>query len=333
MPMKSLTKLLVLLSIAATAPLHAQTFTIGTIAPQHAGWAVEMKAAGDEIAQRTEGRVKFKFRFAQENDRSTLLQMRTRRFQGGMFTPGALQDHYGDINLYSLPLVFNSKEEAAYVRSRMDQKLLDGLEDAGYKGFGFSATGFAVLMSNEPVRGLSDVKGKKVWVPDGDEISHSAMQALGVAPVPHPLGDVLVGLQQNLYHMIAVSPFGALVMQWHTKVKYLTDMPLAYTFGFLVLDKRAYEKIPPADRAIVDEVLLRVHREFDDSGLEDDAEAKEVLVKNGIELVEPDDDDFDAMRKTLAENNRSLARQGVITEELYDEMLGHIEEYRSEHSE
>lgn len=332
--MKSFVKLLALLSITALTPAHAQTqtFTIGTIAPQHAEWAKGMKAAGEEIAERTEGRVKFKFRFAQENDKSTLLQMRVRRFQGGMFTPGALQDQYGDINLYSLPLVFNSKEEAAFVRSRMDQKLLDGLEEAGYKGFGFSATGFAVLMSNEPVRGLSDVKGKKVWVPDGDKISHSAMQALGVAPVPHPLGDVLVGLQQNLYHMIAVSPFGALVMQWHTKVEYMTDMPLVYTFGFLVLDKKAYERVAPADRVIIDEVMQRVHREFDSTGLEDDAEAKEVLVSNGIKLVVPDQSDFDAMRKTLAENNRSLAHQGVISEELYDEMLGYIEEYRSENS-
>lgn len=331
--MRSIALVLVSLLMLAATPSEAQKLTIGTIAPQHAEWAKGMQVAGKEIEERTEGRVKFRFRFAQKNDAATLMNMRTRRFQGGMFTPGALQEYYADINLYSLPLVFDSSEEAAYVRSRMDRKLLDGLEKAGYKGFGFSATGFAVLMSNDPVRGISDVKGKKVWVPDGDPISYSAMQALGVTPQPHPLGDVLVGLQTNLYHMIAVSPYGALVMQWHTKVKYVTDVPLAYTFGFLVLDKKTYDKIPPADRAVVDEVMTRVHNEFNDSGLEDDAEAKTVLVQNGIKLVVPDDAEFSAMRATLEENNRKLAREGVYSESLYNEMMGYIEEYRSEHAE
>lgn len=331
--MRSIALLFISLVLLAAQSAKSQTLTIGTIAPQHAEWAKGMQAAGKEIEARTEGRVKFKFRFAQKNDAATLMNMRTRRFQGGMFTPGALQEYYSDINLYSLPLVFNSREEAAYVRSRMDRKLLDGLAEAGYKGFGFSATGFAVLMSNDPVRSLADVKGKKIWVPDGDPISYSAMQALGVTPQPHPLGDVLVGLQTNLYHMIAVSPYGALVMQWHTKVKYLTDMPLAYTFGFLVLERKAYEKIAPADRAIVDEVMERVHRDFNETGLEDDAEAKAVLVDTGIELVVPDQAGFEEMREVLAENNRKLAQQGVYSEDLYNEMMAYIDEYRSEHSE
>jgi TRAP-type C4-dicarboxylate transport system substrate-binding protein len=321
----------VMFCAAATAQTHE--IMIGTIVPSHAAWAKGMVAAGNEINERTEGRVKLKFRFAQKSDAVTLRNMRTRRFQGGMFTPGALQDQYPDITLYSLPLVFNSKEEADFIRSRMDEKLLDGLNEAGYVSFGFSATGFAVLMSNEPVSSVADIKGKQVWVPERDPISYSAMKALGVNPQPHPLGDVLVGLQTNLYDMIAVSPVGALVMQWHTKVKYLTEMPLVYTFGFLAIDKTAFGKIEAQDQDIVSEVLARVHAEFDKTGIEDDAAAKQSLFNTGIKAVVPGEDELEEIREILANNNRKLAQQGEFSEDLYNEMMGYIEQYRSEHAE
>lgn len=308
-----------------------QVLTIGTIAPQHAAWSQGLLDAAQEVRRRTDGRVAFKFRFAQENDAATLRNMRTQRFQGGLFTPSALQERYPDINLYGLPMVFNSAEEAAYVRSKLDDRLIDGLYDSGFVCFGFATTGFAVLMSNEPVRGLADVQGKEVWVPDNDPISYSAMRALGVNPQPDPLGNVLVGLQTNLYHMIAVSPIGALVMQWHTKVKYLTDVPLVYTFGYLAIDKRAFEKIEPADRKIVTEVMRRLFEKFNADGLADAANAKQALFDQGIERVVPSQQDFEQLRAVLAENNRKLAEEGRISEVLYDEMLGYIAEYREAH--
>ena len=332
--MKKLMMLALVLALSGqTAAADTTTLTIGTIVPQTAAWAKGMVDAAKEIREKTDGRVVIKFRFSEKNAESTLRKMKVRQYHGGMFTPSALMDRYPDINLYSLPMVFNSAEEAAYVRSRMDDKLLAGLDEQGFVGFGFSATGFAVLMANEPISGLADVKGKQVWVPEGDPISYSAMRALGINPQPHPLGDVLVGLQTNLYEMIAVSPSGAIVMQWHTKVDYLTDLPLVYTFGFLVFDKKAFERIKdPADRAIVADVMQRVHLEFNESGLDDDRKAKQAMINQGIERVVPNSADFEELRSVLAENNRKLAREGQFSEELYDEMLGYIEEYRREQS-
>ena len=332
--MKKFIMLAMLLAVAAPAgAAEKATLTIGTIVPQTAAWAQGMVDAAKEIREKTDGRVNFKFRFSEKNAASTLKKMKSNLYQGGMFTPSSLMDRYPDINLYSLPMVFDSAEEAAFVRSHMDAKLLRGLDDAGFVGFGFSATGFAVLMSNKPVAGLADVKGKQVWVPEGDPISYSAMRALDINPQPHPLGDVLVGLQTNLYDMIAVSPSGAIVMQWHTKVDFLTDLPLVYTFGFLVVDKRAFARITnPADQAIVREVMERVHRDFDQRGIKDDEEAKQAIINTGVELVVPDEKDYEELRAVLAANNRQLAKDGQFSEALYDEMLGYVAAFRREHA-
>ena len=52
------------------------------------------------------------------------------------------------------------------------------------------------------------------------------MEALSLTPVTLPLTDVLTGLQTGLIDIVAMSPIGALVLQWHTKVKYITELPL-----------------------------------------------------------------------------------------------------------
>ena len=66
-------------------------------------------------------------------------------------------------------------------------------------------------MSNVPIAELDDMKGKKVWIPEGDGISFAAMEALSLSPVSLPLTDVLTGLQTGLIETVGMSPIGAIV--------------------------------------------------------------------------------------------------------------------------
>ncbi len=127
----------------------------------------EMRASAKEIKERTEGRVQIKYYGGgvMGNDQKVLSRMRIGALQGGAFTPTALSSQYPDLNLYGLPMVFDSEDEAAYVREQMDAKLQQGLEDAGWVNFGFAAGGFAILMSNTPVTSLADLKGKRHGYP------------------------------------------------------------------------------------------------------------------------------------------------------------------------
>ena len=84
-----------------------------------------------------------------------------------------------DAGLYSLPLIFNDVDEASYVRSRMDDDLRRALEDAGWVNFGFTFSGFAHLMSNEPVRSLKDLEKLRIWVPEDDRIGFDASDKPG----------------------------------------------------------------------------------------------------------------------------------------------------------
>jgi len=326
--------LIAVLLLAASLPSQATTLKIATIAPEGSGWMKAMRASAAEIAERTDGRVKIKYYGGgiKGNDAQVLSQIRIGNLQGGAVTPAALINQYPDLNLYGLPMVFDSEEEAAFVRSRLDDKLIAGLEKEGWVAFGFAAGGFSVLMSNKPVRTFDDLKGKKIWIPEGDGMSMQAMKALSLSPVPLPLMDVLTGLQTGLIDIVPMSPIGALVLQWHTKLKYVTELPLMYTYGFMVVQKRAFDKLSDEDQAVVREVMDRTYRELDEQNLVDNREAFQALLNAGLEISDVDRDEYDKTRDALKASTEDLRGSGLYTPELYDEMLGYIEEFRSEHT-
>ncbi|MDH5620956.1 MAG: TRAP transporter substrate-binding protein DctP [Gammaproteobacteria bacterium] len=326
----------VLLTIAALligAPAFAVTLKIATVTPDGSQWMKDMRASASEIKDRTEGRVLIKYYGGgvKGDDTKVLGQIRIRQLQGGAFTPSALASQYSDLNLYGMPLVFNSVEEAAYVRSRMDARLQKGLEEAGFVNFGFATSGFANIMSATPVTTLADLKGKRVWVPEGDKISYASMEALQLNPVTLPLTDVLTGLQTGLIDIVAIPPIVALVLQWHTKVKYVTKVPLVYTFGFMAVDKKTFDAISDADKAIVTEVMTRTYRNFDKVNLVDNQGAYDALLKSGIEAVKFDDEEFVKVRNLLMESNLKQGVEGAFSLDLYKEMLQYIDDYRSGH--
>jgi TRAP-type C4-dicarboxylate transport system substrate-binding protein len=325
-----------LLSIALlllSAPaFSAVTLKIATATPDGTQWMNDMRASAKEIKERTDGRVAIKYYGGgiKGNDTKVLGQIRIRQLQGGAFTPSALASQYSDLNLYGMPLVFDSEEEVAFVRSRMDARLQQGLEDAGFVNFGFATSGFANIMSSTPVRSLADLKGKRVWVPEGDTISYKSMEALSLNPVTLPLTDVLTGLQTGLIDIVAIPPIVALVLQWHTKVKYVTKLPLVYSYGYMAVDKKTFDKISDDDKAIVREVMTRTYENFDKVNLIENRKAFDSLVKSGIERVEIDAAELAQVRELLLASNLKLGNEGAFNVELYEEMLRHIDQFRSE---
>lgn len=319
---------MLLLSVSAAAV----DLKLATLAPERSAWVQDMRKGAKEIKERTDGRVNVKLYVggSQGNSEQVLRAIRTKRLHGGAFTPTDLQDRYADVNIYGLPFLFESAAEVDYVREQLDDTLLQGLEEAGFISFGFTNGGFAYLMSNEPVRGLDDLKGKRVWVPEGDTISYAAMDALELSPVTLPITDVMTGLQTGLIDIVAFPPSGTLALQWHTRIKYVTEMPILFSMGLMVIDAKAFGRLPEQDQRIVREVMGAMYAEFSRREPEENRNAKEALLNSGVQSVMPDEGEVEKIRKVMEKTNRELGAKGMFSLELYDEMVRHIEDYRNQ---
>ena len=309
----------------------AQTLKIATLAPEGSQWVEDMRAGAKAIKERTDGRVQLKLYAGgvMGNDAKVLRKMRIGQLHGAYFTATSLQEQYPDLNIYGLPFLYMTEDEVSHVRNTVDPILRDGLLDAGYETFGFSGGGFARLMSQTPVTSLEDLDRQKVWVPEGDNISYRAMQAMGLSPVTLPVTDVLTGLQSGLLDIVGSPPVAALVLQWHTKVKYVTDLPLVYTIGYLAIDKKAFGRLSAADQSIVREVLVGVSEVIDEANKTDNVEALAALGNAGLAFVSPEPTAVAGWRDDVLAANRKMAEEGLFSVELYDRVLALLAEYRA----
>ncbi len=327
-PIKIFSALLILLWVTQAYP---QTLKIATIAPEGSSWMKDMRAGAKSIELQTDGRVKFKFDGGgvQGNDKQVRRKMRTGQLHGGAFTSGGMNGFQPDADLFTLPLMFNTLEEAQFVREHMEPELRQRLEQAGYVNFGFAAAGFAYMMSNKPMSSQLDFNGQKIWTPEGDEVSYAALRALGVAPVIMPVTDVMTGLQTDLLDSVAVPPVGAVVFQWHTKLKYITDLPIAYVYAAMLIDKKAFSRLSPADQKIVRQVMEGIYRKFEHNGKTDYVEALQALLDSGMQMVEPVAGVMEQWRKIVYQSHYKLASEGSFDIELLKQMQELLDEYRS----
>ncbi|PLX93437.1 MAG: C4-dicarboxylate ABC transporter [Desulfuromonas sp.] len=304
-----------LLTLIVVTPSFAKTFKIATIAPAGSAWMEKMRQGADEISKRTAGRVKFKFYGGgvMGNEKSVLRKIRVGQLQGGAFTAGSIANVYPDIRLYGLPLTFNSYAEVDAIRPHFDPILIEGLKKAGFASFGFAEAGFALMMGNGPIETVSQLQGKKVWVPEGDDVSYATMKSLGLSPVTLPVTDVMTGLQTGLLDIVAASPVGAIALQWHTRIKYLNTQPLAYIFGALLIDQRAFSRLSAEDQATTREVMSSIYTEFDQGIRPQNDSAFAALLASGITQQKSSETELAQLRQTAEEVNRKMVRQGEVS--------------------
>ena len=197
------------------------------------------------------------------NDKAVLNKIKIGQLQGGAVTAGSLSNFYQDAQVYTLPLRFKNFAEVDYVRSKMDASLSKNLEQGGMVNFGFAEAGFAYVMSKTaPIPSVVELRKRKVWIPENDPEASETLKVFQVTPIPLSLGDVLPSLQTGIIDTVASSPIGTLALQWHTQVKYITELPLSYIVGVLAIDQKAFNKIDAPDQAVVREVMLRVFKDI-----------------------------------------------------------------------
>jgi TRAP-type C4-dicarboxylate transport system substrate-binding protein len=325
--------LLLALMLLGTVPSRALDIKIATLAPDGTLWMQEMRKGAAEIARRTDGRVVFKFYpgGSMGSDRNVLRKIRAGQLHGGMLTGGALSDIYPDAQLYGLPFLFRSYDELDYVRTHMDKNITQGIEEHGFVTFGITDGGFAYIMSSVPNRRVDDLKGQKVWAPEGDDITRAMFEALGVSPIPLPLTDVLTGLQTGLITTLGSSTVGAIALQWHTKVKYVADTPAMYLFGALAVDKKTFGRLSDADQKATREVMEQAFAVLNRQARIDDRGAREALRKQGIEFLILPPEEQAKLHSAATLTIDKLGKQGAYTPALFKVLQGHLDSYRHSH--
>jgi len=324
--------LIVLLAASQWVAAQQVQLKIATIAPEGSAWVVEARKAAEEIAQRTSDRVKVRIYpgGSMGTDQAVLRKMRIGQLQGGAIIAGSLAVTVPSAELYNLPLLFHDHGEVDWVRQRFDQRLIDMLGEEGYVVFGFVETGFVYLMSSKPTRTFEDLAGRKTWLPEGDSVSRAISDAAGLSPVPLSISDVMTGLQTGLVDTVAAPPMGAVALQWFTRAKYVTNLPITYLYAAIIVSKKAFDRMSPEDQAVVSEVMGEAAATLDAGARADNSEARKALEAQGVVFIDPTEETRERWYQMAAEATRSLIEAQDYDPSLLADIQAALAEYRSQ---
>ena len=320
---------LLFLSQLALGAEKTLVIKIGTLAPEGSSWVKALNAINAEVMKNTGNTVQFKIYaggvLGDETD--MLRKLKIGQIQGVALTSAGLSSLFREMDVLQVPFLFQNYEEVDAVSKKMDPFFRKGFEDNGYVLLGWSEAGFVYLMSTVPIASVADLRKHKVWIWEDSPMSKAIFDEAGVKAIPLTIPDVLVGLQTGLVEVVYAPPSGAISLQWFTKIRYLTDVPLIYLAGGVVVKKDIFKQLPQSHQNSVLESFQQRQDPLKTVSRNENRDAIKVMVKNGVKIITPSKDQIEEYRKL---SNRALEHISgpTFSKKVLDEVTSLLESYR-----
>jgi len=302
---------------------------LGTLAPEGSSWMKTFNSINTEVMKKTGNAVQFRIYpggvLGDEMD--MLRKLKIGQIQGVALTSGGLSTLFKEIDVLQVPFLFQTYEEVDTVLNKMDSFFRKGFEDNGYVLLGWSEAGFVYLMSTVPVASVADLKKAKVWIWEDSPMSKAIFDEAGVKAIPLTVPDVLVGLQTGLVEVIYAPPTGAISLQWFTKVKYVTDVPLIYLAGGVAVKKDIFKQIPQASQNFILESFGQQLDRLKIITRNENRDAIKVMVKNGAKIITSSKDQIDEYKR-LSNKAMGHIRGQTFSQKVLDDVTSLLENYR-----
>ncbi len=318
-----------LLSPIALGAEKTFVIKIGTLAPEGSSWVKAFNTINAEVMKKTENTVQLKIYaggvLGDETD--MLRKLKIGQIQGVALTSAGLSTLFREMDVLQVPFLFQNYEEVDAISKKIDPFFRKGLEDNGYVLLGWSEAGFVYLMSTVPIASVADLRKHKVWIWEDSPMSKAIFDEAGVKAIPLTIPDVLVGLQTGLVEVVYAPPTGAISLQWFTKIKYLTDLPLVYLSGGVIVKKDIFRQLPQTSQNFILEGFQQHADQLKMATRNENRDALKVMVKNGVKTVTPTKDQIDEYKK-LSSNAMGHIRGQTFSKKVLEDVISLLENYR-----
>jgi len=320
-----LSKIIIIL-ISVTLTINAATkIKFATVATEGSTWMKVMHELAKAVEDSTNGDVKFKIYpgAVQGDEKDVLRKMRIGQLHSAGFTGVGLGEILPEVRIMDAPFLFNNYEEVDYVSNKLSDHFAQKFEEKGYILLGWAEVGFVYVFTNTPVNDIKDMSGVKMWMWEGDPIAEAAFTSMDISPIPLSLTDVLTSLQTNLINGVYISPLACTALQWHTKVKYMLELPLADSNGAVLITKKQFSKLSPEQQSILKYFAAKYLRQLTRLSREDNAISLELIKKAGIQFTQITDKN---QLKSFSDAGKK-ARQSLVGKLFDQEFLTQVENY------
>ena len=173
---------------------------------------------------------------------------------------------------------------------------------------GFGTYPAQVLCCNGEIKGLADIKGRKVRV--GGRSQSELVAALGGTPVTLAFGEVVPALQNKTVDCAITGTLSGNIAKWHEVTTHLLAMPLSWGQIAYAANLKTWQGFDPKLRSFIEGELKTLEKGvwdaadlFTQQGYECNAGTDKCTLgtKGKMKLVQPSAADRELLKKTMAE--------------------------------
>jgi len=316
-------------------PAHAGPVTIklATLAPEGSTWIEVIRGANADIKAKTHGNVEIRVYpgGVAGDEPDVFLKMKLGQYHAAGFTGVGLGQILPEIRILELPFFYRNIDELDYVRDQLTPELEAKFQEKGQILLGYAEPGLVYFLAQKPIHGLDDMRGVKLWAWEGDPLAASLIRAFNVTPVNIALPDVLMALQTGMVNAVYAPPLAAMALQWHTKVKFLVNEPITNSTGAVLVTKKKWDEIAPADQVIIKDICRTALAKLTSETRRQNVEAIEKFRQLGVKIEPVSAAGHEEMVRAAAQIRTDLTGK-LYSAELLEKVDTLLADFRSKHA-
>jgi TRAP-type C4-dicarboxylate transport system substrate-binding protein len=295
-----------------------------TVAPEGSTWMNHMKVIDKELREKSGGRLGFRFYAGgiAGDEVDVLKKMRIGQIHCAAFSGVGFGQILPMVRVLDLPFLFRNDKEIDLVHREMRSFFTKEFMRKGFYLLSWAEVGNVHLFSKTPIQRVKDLSGLKVWTWSGDPIAKETFSNMGVNPIPLAITDVITAINTGMIDTIYSPPLGALALQWHRPMKFMTALPLAHATGAVLISLKTFKKL---SENLGDLLITTFEKEMRSLTLElrsQNNEAIKLIQDSGLTIVPlpvgQDLDEFYSIHKKVAENLTGTIYPKKVLKQVYD---------------
>jgi TRAP-type C4-dicarboxylate transport system substrate-binding protein len=339
-PANILPSLVLFALLAYTQSVFAKevyTLKFATLIPTGTTWTKTLDDWVKQVEEESDGRLRFKVYSGgvMGDEPDVLRKIRKGQLHGGLFSGYGIGRIYSPSRILELPFLFKDTGETDYVRNQLMPDLEQGFRDNGFELIGWPEVGSIHFFSKHKMQSIDDVKKSRIWLWQGDPLGEALFAAADVKPVPLSIIDVYPQLsaKHGSIDTVYMSTFGAIALQWYSKVKYATHISVTNAIGAIVVSSEFYNRLPDDLQQLLRTSGIKASDNIREQTRKINIESKQLLIENGIEFLwdwdTADMDEFIAIRDNAAAH---LIKTNYIPESFFNKTRKYLDDYRQQHT-
>ncbi|MBW2609053.1 MAG: TRAP transporter substrate-binding protein DctP [Deltaproteobacteria bacterium] len=217
-----------------------------TVAPEGSTWIKHMRSLDKRLREKSDGKIGFRLYAGgvAGDEIDVLRKIRIGQIHCAAFSGVGIAQILPMVRILDLPFLFRNKKETDLVHTELRDYFSGQFKKRGFEFLAWAEVGNVNLFSKKPIQRVDDFPGLRIWTWSGDPISKKTFSVMGSNPIPLSITDVTTALNTGMIDTVYAPPLGALALQWHSNVKYMTSLPIAHATGAVLISKSYFNKIP-----------------------------------------------------------------------------------------